>query len=92
MRHTYQIWDGKTPVNGVSADELRETYKIKGSVFIIYDDDKVQVFQPYNPEAGGLKAMTEAEAHQYAQAMVDRLNVSAENTDNGEGIPGDNAD
>ena len=75
--YTYKLWDGTSPINGVSANKIKEMYNISGAVYVIYNPEgKVQVFQPHKPDKEGFKSMTEREARRYAEAQVAELNAS----------------
>lgn len=55
------LWDGKTPVHGIPADALRESYPLPdgGSLAVVeHDDGSLAVLQPFMPGVGGLVAIT----------------------------------
>lgn len=71
---TVDIWDGTSPINGVSADEVRASrtdIPTDGTVTLIRDaaTGAVVVFQPHLPEEG-IKRMTPAVARTTGGKMV----------------------
>ena len=74
----YEIWDGKSPINGVSAEMVNSIYTPQGAMYVIYKDSTAFIIQPYSPRLEGKIPMTEKQARQYAQAAVDEYNALIE--------------
>ena len=80
-KYTYKIWDKETPVNGISADRLRQINPIPGDgeAYIIFNPKKQPiVFQWHNPLVEGIVPMTETEAIEFGAKAVEELNASLE--------------
>ena len=73
-RYTYEIWDNKSPINGISAEDIinSRTYKI-GKAYLVYIDGDLVFFQDHNPEKSGYEKMTKAEAERFAKQKINEL-------------------
>ena len=73
-RYNYEIWDNKSPINGVNAEDIinSRSYKI-GKAYLIYIDGDLVFFQDHNPEESGYKKMTKAEAERFAKQKINEL-------------------
>ena len=80
-RFKYEIWDKKSPINGVSADTIIKSrgYKISNA-YLIYVDDILVYFQDHNPNTSGYEAMKKKEAEKIATEFIDKK--VEENVDN----------
>lgn len=80
-RFRYEIWDKKTEINGVSAQDIIKSkgYTI-GSVYLIYIDNKLVYLQDHKPNESGYVKMTKAEATKIAQEFITKK--IEESTDN----------
>ncbi|MDI6872107.1 MAG: hypothetical protein QME79_12340 [Bacillota bacterium] len=79
-RYRVELWDKKSPINGMPAEQVlaaRTDIPQNGEVYLIYIDGKLVYFQPHPPDEGGIRAMTKDEALQIASAHVNRM-VEAE--------------
>ncbi|MBC7334337.1 MAG: hypothetical protein H5T85_07805 [Actinobacteria bacterium] len=75
-----EIWDKKTPINGVPAERIfasRTDIPENGEVYLLYIDDRLVYFQPHDPNQSGLVAMTKdsvlAIANQHADQVAEEL-------------------
>lgn len=76
QRYRIEIWDKKSPINGIPAEQVlasRNDIPPNGEVYLIYIDGKLTYFQPHPPEEGGLRPMTRDEALSIANAHVDKM-------------------
>lgn len=73
-RYTYEIWDNKSPINGVSAEDIinSRNYKI-GKAYLVYIDGDLVFFQDHNPEKSGYEKMTKTEAERFAKQKINEL-------------------
>lgn len=73
-RYNYEIWDNKTPINGVKAEDIinSRNYKI-GKAYLIYIDGDLVFFQDHNPEKSGYEKMTKVEAEKFAKKKINEL-------------------
>lgn len=73
-RYTYEIWDNKSPINGVNAEDIinSRSYKI-GKAYLVYIDGDLVFFQDHNPEENGYEKMTKAEAERFAKQKINEL-------------------
>lgn len=73
-KYTYEIWDNKTSINGVKAEDIinSRNYKI-GKAYLIYIDGDLTFFQDHNPEKVGYEKMTKTEAEKFAKKKIDEL-------------------
>lgn len=80
-RFKYEIWDKKSPINGVSADTIIKSrgYKISNA-YLIFVDDVLIYFQDHNPNMPGYEAMKKKEAEKMAAEFIDKK--VEENVDN----------
>ena len=72
-RFRYEIWDKKSPINNVSAEDIinSRNYKIV-SAYLIYVDEQLVYFQDHNPTKEGYVSMTKKEAEQIAQDFINK--------------------
>lgn len=70
-RFRYEIWDKKSPINNVSAEDIinKKKYKIV-SAYLIYIDEQLVYFQDHNPNEEGYVSMTKKEAEKIAQEFI----------------------
>lgn len=70
-RFRYEIWDKKSPINNVPAEDIinSRSYKIV-SAYLIYVDEQLVYFQDHNPSEEGYVSMTKKEAEQIAQDFI----------------------
>lgn len=70
-RFRYEIWDKKSPINNVSAEDIinKRKYKIV-SAYLIYIDEQLVYFQDHNPNEEGYVSMTKKEAEKIAQEFI----------------------
>lgn len=71
-RHRWEIWDKTSPINNVPAEQViahRDDY-MGGEVYLMYTDDALVVFQPFNPQDG--TPMSADEVEEFAAAEVAR--------------------
>lgn len=80
-RFFYELWDKKSPINDVPAQEILEdkTYAINNA-YLIYIDNKLVYFQDHAPNQSGFVKMTKTEAKEFAEDFIDKK--IEENTDN----------
>ena len=73
-RYTYEIWDNKSSINGIKAEDIisSRTYKI-GKAYLVYIDGDLVFFQDHNPEKSGYERMTKAEAERFAKQKINEL-------------------
>ena len=69
-RYTYEIWDNKSSINGVKAEDIinSRTYKI-GKAYLVYIDGDLVFFQ----DKSGYEKMTKAEAERFAKQKINEL-------------------
>lgn len=70
-RFRYEIWDKKSSINNVSAEDIinKKKYKIV-SAYLIYIDEQLVYFQDHNPNEEGYVSMTKKEAEKIAQEFI----------------------
>ncbi len=70
-RFRYEIWDKKSPINNVPAEDIinKRKYKIV-SAYLIYIDEQLVYFQDHNPNEEGYVSMTKKEAEKIAQEFI----------------------
>jgi hypothetical protein len=76
QRYRVEIWDKKSPINGVPAEQIlasRADIPEGGEVYLVYVDGKLTYFQPHPPGEGGLRPMTRDEALQIADAQITEM-------------------
>ncbi len=80
-RYTYEIWDNKSPINGINAEDIinSRNYKI-GKAYLVYIDGDLVFFQDHNPEKSGYEKMTKAEAERFAKQKINELIESTVDT------------
>jgi hypothetical protein len=75
-RYRTEIWDKTSPINGVPAAQVlagRDDIPADGTVYLVYEGDRVLMFQPFDPDRQGVNKMTPAIARQKASKHVERL-------------------
>lgn len=72
-RLRYEIWDKKSPINGVPADKIIKSrgYSISNA-YMIFIDDNLVYFQDHNPNKTGYEKMTKKEAEKLAVDFIDK--------------------
>lgn len=80
-RMRYEIWDKKSPINGITAKEIIKSrnYKID-KAYLIYIDNNLIYFQDHNPNESGYVKMNKKEAKKLAIDFINKK--SEEMTDN----------
>lgn len=80
-RMRYEIWDKKSPINGIAAKEIIKSrnYKID-KAYLIYIDNNLIYFQDHNPNESGYVKMNKKEAEKLAIDFINKK--SEEMTDN----------
>lgn len=80
-RMRYEIWDKKSPINGITAKEIIKSrnYKID-KAYLIYIDNNLIYFQDHNPNESGYVKMNKKEAEKLAVDFINKK--SEEMTDN----------
>ena len=80
-RMRYEIWDKKSPINGITAKEIIKSrnYKID-KAYLIYIDNNLIYFQDHNPNKSGYVKMNKKEAEKLAVDFINKK--SEEMTDN----------
>ena len=80
-RMRYEIWDKKSPINGITAKEIIKSrnYKID-KAYLIYIDNNLIYFQYNNPNESGYVKMNKKEAEKLAVDFINKK--SEEMTDN----------
>lgn len=80
-RMRYEIWDKKSPINGITAKEIIKSrnYKID-KAYLIYIDNNLIYFQDHNPNKIGYVKMNKKEAENLAIDFINKK--SEEMTDN----------
>lgn len=76
QRYRIEIWDKRSPINGVTAEQVlasRTDIPEGGEVYLLYIDGKLTYFQPHPPGEAGLRAMTRDEALRIANQHVTEL-------------------
>ena len=76
QRYRIEIWDKKSPINGVPAEKIfssRTDIPEGGEVYLIYIDGQLRLFQPHPPFEGGMRAMGPDEVRSIAEQHVDRM-------------------
>lgn len=72
-RFKYEIWDKKSDINGVSAEDIikNRNYTI-GQAYLIYIDNVLVYFQDHNPNETGYIKMTKTQAEEFAKSFVNK--------------------
>lgn len=80
LRFSYEIWDKKSSINGVKANEIIKSrnYTV-GSAYLIYIDNNLVYFQDHNPNESGYVKMTKSNAIKIAENFINEK--IEENTD-----------
>lgn len=80
-RMRYEIWDKKSPINGITAKEIIKSrnYKID-KAYLIYIDNNLIYFQDHNPNESGYVKMNKKKAEKLAIDFINKK--SEEMTDN----------
>lgn len=68
-----EIWDRKSPINGVSAEDVMEIHEIgeTGSVFIVREGDQVIQLQPHDPDEPGFVEMNGSRSKSLAKKAAE---------------------
>lgn len=70
-RFKYEIWDKKTPINGIDAKTIIKSRKYPISqVYLIYIDNVLVYFQDHNPNKEGYIKMNKKEANNIAKNFI----------------------
>lgn len=74
-KYRVEVWDKKSPINGVPADVIIERHNIlpEGHVYLIYTNDVITHLQPFNPDGIGFAPMTYEEALSYGNRDVNLM-------------------
>ncbi len=72
-RFRVEIWDKKTPINGVAPEQILTDTPAGGEVYLIYIDGNLVYLQKHDPDQIGFVAMDANTALAKANAFVDRL-------------------
>lgn len=82
----FVLWDKKSPVNGIAAEEIISTYGMsdKNEAFAVFADGTLVAFHITAPNGSG-QLMTKKEALKYAEAaknayVINKTNVEILNT------------
>lgn len=80
-RFRYEIWDKKTPINGIDAKDIIKSreYTID-KAYIIYIDESLVYFQDHNPNESGYVKMNKTQATKLAEEFINKK--IEENVDN----------
>jgi hypothetical protein len=72
-RFTYEVWDKKTPINGVPAEVIlaREDVHEDGEIYLLYKDGVLTHIQPHAPHEIGFKKMDQDTVHEHANRHID---------------------
>lgn len=72
-RYRYEIWDKKTPINGVAAKDIiaSRPYSIN-QAYIVYIDDKLVYFQDCKPFVNGIEKLTKANVEEVAKDFIQK--------------------
>jgi hypothetical protein len=68
-RFTYEVWDKKTPINGVPAEVIlsRDDVQEDGEIYLLYKDGVLTHIQPHVPHEVGFKKMDKDTVHEHAK-------------------------
>jgi len=81
--YTWEIWDKRSPINGIPAEEMIRNYNIAPDdvVFLLRNKDGlVELFQPVAPGVPGNVKMNRAQAEEYARAAYrERVEIALVN-------------
>lgn len=75
-RFRIEIWDKKSPINGVPAEQVfssRDDIPADGEVYLLYIDDRLVYFQPHEPDQSGLVAMKKDNVLTIADQHANRI-------------------
>lgn len=72
----YEVWDGVSPINGISANVIRSQYPYANKIYLVYYNDVPIYLQPHKPFVNGLIPISEDEIDAVAG---EHLNYIAEN-------------
>lgn len=73
--YTHEIWDGKTPINGIDAKTMLDNHpEVGGEVVLVKDGNQVVMFQGHDPAQEGFKPLTKARAAELGAELVENLN------------------
>lgn len=71
-----EVWDKKTPINGVPAEEIlakRTDIPQGGEVYLVKRDGRVWIFQPHEPGTLGFVKMIKTKARQAGDKHSDEI-------------------
>lgn len=71
---SYVLWDRKSPINGIPAEEVlanRKDIPENGEVYLILKGEQVVIFQPHVPHVAGHPSMDSDTVHSHAQEHLD---------------------
>lgn len=77
---TTEIWDRKSPINGVKAEDIlkRNDVSEDGAIYLVKDSSgRVIIFQPHEPGTAGFVPMNETAAMEYAEGRKAEMVASA---------------
>lgn len=74
-RIEWEVWDKRTPINGVPAREIlgRPEYAKADCIYLVRIDGKVVFFQPHAPSFEGVISLTDADVEGYAVSHATKL-------------------
>lgn len=75
-RYRIEVWDRKSPINGVPAESILATRRDippGGLAYLIVRDGRVLYFQPHDPFEPGLVKLTEANVQEVAGRHVEAI-------------------
>lgn len=80
-RFRYEIWDKKSPINGITAKAVIKSrnYSI-GQAYLIYIDNELVYFQDHDPNKTGYVKMKKKQAQKIAEDFIQQkieLNVDS---------------
>ena len=78
-KYRFELWDGESPINGVTAERLMQIHPIKGVAYIIFRGDQPVIFQWHNPSMEGNVPMDKEEADAFARQSINELSTLSGN-------------
>lgn len=77
-RWTIEIWDRKSPINGVPAETFFERHVVPedGDVYVMRRDDGCTVFQPHEPHVSGFVPIPKGKGQERAEQERNRMAAS----------------
>lgn len=75
---TYEVWDKRSPINGVAAEKFiaRNDVDPRGEIYLIKENGNILFFQPHAPFEPGFVLMTPETVHDYAKAHIEQIEES----------------